>query len=223
MPLPPPDIARTPMHTRSIRVQGFAREDGLWDIEAELIDVKAYDFARADGVTMLAGQPVHHLHLRITIDEAYEIKAAQAVYDAAPYGTHCTAIEPDYAALVGMNLLKGFRQQVKTRFGSVAGCTHMTELSLVLPTAAVQSMAGRRRARAAATGQRPFQLDGCHALDVRGAVVREHYPKWHEPARIDAGRTEVSQIDASPADAARTEPRRRCAAGSDDSFLSHTT
>jgi len=223
MPLPPPDIARKPMHTRSIRVQGFAREDGLWDIEAELIDVKAYDFARADGTNMPAGQPVHHLHLRITIDESYEIQAAQAVYDAAPYGAHCTAIEADYAGLVGMNLLKGFRQQVKTRFGRVAGCTHMTELSLVLPTAAVQSMAGRRRARAISTGQRPFQLDGCHALDVRGAVVREHYPKWYEPARIDAGKAEVSLNEAPAAGAARTESRRGCEAGSDDSFLSHTT
>ncbi|MGO3746690.1 MAG: DUF2889 domain-containing protein, partial [Alcaligenes aquatilis] len=44
MPLPPPSIAREPMHTRTITVQSFAREDGLWDLEASLLDVKSYDF-----------------------------------------------------------------------------------------------------------------------------------------------------------------------------------
>lgn len=106
--------------------------------EAELIDVKAYDFPKSDGKMFKAGQPIHHMHLRITIDEEYSIVDAQAVYDAAPYGGHCMAIEAAYTDLIGMNLLKGFRRQVKERFGHVAGCTHMTELSQVLPTAAVR-------------------------------------------------------------------------------------
>src|SRR3546814_4416445 len=60
MPLPPPDIAREPLHTRSIRVESFAREDGQWDLEAELIDVKAYDFPERSGAVHRAGDPVHH-------------------------------------------------------------------------------------------------------------------------------------------------------------------
>jgi len=169
-------------------VQSYGREDGLWDLEAELIDYKGYDFTKHLGQVVKAGEFIHHMHLRITIDEAYTIVAAQAVYDAAPYGTHCTAIESAYADLVGMNLLKGFRNQVKARFGNVAGCTHMTELSQVLPTAAVQTMAGRRRQRAA-EGERPFQLDGCHALRTDGPVVREHYPTWYtgRPAQAPSG------------------------------------
>ena len=50
-----------------------------------------------------AGQPIHHMHLRITIDGDFTIVAAQAVYDAAPYGEHCMAIESAYADLIGMN------------------------------------------------------------------------------------------------------------------------
>lgn len=190
MPLPPPDTPRQPLHTRSIRVQSYGREDGLWDLEAELIDYKGYDFTKNLGQVVKAGEPIHHMHLRITIDEHYTIVAAQAAYDAAPYGGQCIAIDSAYADLVGMNLLKGFRRQVKERFGNVAGCTHMTELSQVLPTAAVQTMAGRRRQQAA-TGQRPFQLDGCHALRTDGPVVREHYPTWYtgrpEPAAARSG------------------------------------
>ncbi|WP_233235199.1 DUF2889 domain-containing protein [Bordetella sp. LUAb4] len=199
MPLPPPDTSRTPMHTRSIRVQGYARDDDLWDLEAELIDVKDYDFLKSDGSSMPAGRPIHHMHLRITIDESYTIVAAQAAYDAAPYGEHCTCIEAAYQDLVGMNLVKNFRQSVKERFGRVQGCTHMTELSLVLPTAAVQSMAGRRREKAETSQKRPFQLDGCHALDVTGPVVQTHYPKWY-----------VGEDNADQA-------------ASDTSFFSHTT
>ncbi|OZI59888.1 DUF2889 domain-containing protein [Bordetella genomosp. 11] len=198
MPLPPPEVSRTPLHTRSIRVQGYVREDGLWDIEAELIDVKAYDFVKHEGDTLHAGQPVHHMHLRITIDSDYTIVAAQAVYDAAPYGGHCTSIEDAYRDLVGMNLVRGFRQQVKTRFGRVAGCTHMSELALVLPTAAVQTMAGRRRENPDPS-KRPFQLDGCHALSTDGPVVLKYYPKWHTG--------EVPAEDAA----------------SDSSLFSHTT
>jgi hypothetical protein len=166
------------MHTRSIRVQSYARDDGLWELDAELIDVKAYDFPRRDGSQFPAGQPVHHMHLRITFDDTFTIVAACATYDAAPYGEQCSAIEPAYGDLVGMNFLKGFRAQVKARFGLTAGCTHMTEMSQVLPTVAVQTMANRRR-QAVDPDKRPFQIDGCHALRTDGPVVLEHHPKWY--------------------------------------------
>lgn len=211
MPLASPDCPRQPLHTRSIRVQSYARQDGLYDIEAELIDVKGYDFVKF-GQTHPAGKPVHHMHLRLTIDADYNIVDAQAAYDAAPYGEHCTAIAPDYADLKGMNLLRQFRQAVKERFGRTAGCTHMTELAQVLPTAAVQTMAGRRRQQAQATpDQRPFQVGGCHALRTDGPVVREHYPRWYTGPEANAAAG--SRLDGSaPADGA----------ASTDSFI-HTT
>jgi len=177
MPLPSCDIAREPLHTRTIRVQSYARADGCWDLEAELLDVKAYDFETHRG-THRAGDPVHRILLRVTIDDTYTIVSAQAAYDNAPYGS-CAAIAPDYAGLVGLNLLRGFRQQVKERFGRRAGCTHLTELTWVLPTAAIQSLAGQRTAvQQARMDQRPFQLDGCHALAVSGPVVKALYPQW---------------------------------------------
>ncbi|ANY16726.1 DUF2889 domain-containing protein [Bordetella pseudohinzii] len=178
MPLPPPDVPRQPLHTRSIRVQCYGREDGLFDLDAELIDVKAYDFPRRNGEIFKAGDPIHHMHLRLTIDEEFNVVAAHAAYDAAPYEASCMAIDQAYGGLVGLNLLKGFRNRVKERFGRVAGCTHMTELSQILPTAAVQMMANRRR-ETVNEGQRPFQLDGCHALRTDGPVVLEYYPRWY--------------------------------------------
>jgi len=183
MPLPPPEVEREALHTRTVRVDAYARADGQWDLEAELIDFKHYDFpvkTLEEGVRR-AGDPVHHMYLRVTFDEGLTITAAQASYGAAPYDSHCRAIEAAYEGLVGMNLLKGFRDSVRRRFSRTAGCTHMTELSYVLPTVAIQSLSNRRREQQD-TGddtQRPFQLEGCHALRLDGPVVKEFYPKWY--------------------------------------------
>ncbi|NLC35569.1 MAG: DUF2889 domain-containing protein [Alcaligenaceae bacterium] len=180
MPLPAPEVEREALHTRTLRVDAYARADGQWDLEAELIDVKHYDFERRVG-THYAGDPIHHMHLRVTFNESFIITAAQAAYDAAPYAQNCTAIEPAYEGLVGMNLLKGFRDTVRRRYGRSQGCSHMTELSYVLPTVAIQALSNKRREdrQAGEDAQRPFQIDGCHALREDGPVVKEFYPKWY--------------------------------------------
>ena len=183
MSLPLPDASREAIHTRSIRVQAYSRSDGLWDLDAELMDVKTYDFTLRTGQMHRAGEPVHDMLLRITIDDEFNIVAAVAAYEAAPYGSHCSAIAPDYQKLVGLNLLKQFRHRVKERFLRAAGCTHMTELSYVLPTVAIQAMAAKRRDQQTTeihrTDKQPFQLGGCHALRLSGPVVKEHYPVWY--------------------------------------------
>ncbi|WJJ93789.1 DUF2889 domain-containing protein [Neopusillimonas aromaticivorans] len=194
MPLPPSTATREHLHTRTMRVDAYARDDGQWDLEAELIDVKGYDFPKHDGSIHVAGQPVHHMHLRVTIDASFTITEALAAYDAAPYKEHCFCIAPDYKDLVGMNLLKGFRNAVKARFGRTAGCTHLSELSYILPTAAVQAMAGRRRKQAGTENnavetedktrstdpaKRPFHIDGCHALRVDSPMTLKFYPQWY--------------------------------------------
>ena len=181
MPLPAPEVERQPLHTRTVRVDAFSRADGLFDLEAELLDVKHYDFPLVNprGGIKPAGEPVHHMRLRITIDGDYLITAAQAQFETVPYGENCAGINSAYGALVGMNLLKNFRDTVKRRFARTAGCTHMTELSYVLPTVAVQAMASRRRQQAVDENKRPFQIGGCFAQREDGPVVQEFYPKWY--------------------------------------------
>ena len=198
MTQPIPETSRKLLHTRSIRVQAYERSDGLMDLEAELVDVKGYDFYRTDGLVSKAGDHIHDMTLCVTIDESYTIVDAQARYAAAPYDAACMAIAPDYRDLVGMNLLKNFRRQVKERFMRTAGCTHMTELSQVLPTAAVQANSGNRRKRVAENPEeRPFQLDGCHALSTSGPVALKYYPRWY------TGRRDGEQDEAIEAASAK--------------------
>ncbi|TFW08753.1 DUF2889 domain-containing protein [Oxalobacteraceae bacterium OM1] len=184
MPLSPPSSRRALKHTRAIQIEAYARDDGLWDIEAHLTDVKTRDAKLASGVRP-AGQPMHDLRLRLTIDRKLTIVGAEAVSDAVPYPGYCDTIGPDYRKLVGLNLLKGFRNEVKMRLSGTQGCTHLTELAQVLPTAAIQAFAGEvidTRDGAAAGAQeqteKPFQLDRCHALRTDGAAVAKYYPRW---------------------------------------------
>jgi hypothetical protein len=180
MPLSQPSVPRKPMHNRSIQVHSFEREDGLWDVEAELIDTKSYDFTRKDGGIRPAGFAFHHMHLRITINDDFDIVHSEAAYDSAPFGEQCTQIAPVYGDLVGMNLLKSFRQQVKDRFARTNGCTHITELAAVLPTAAIQTMSSRRRKDPSKPQKKPYMLGGCHAWRLDGPVTKEYYPQWYE-------------------------------------------
>ncbi len=196
---------RRHVHTRNIRAEVYARDDGLWDIEAELTDTKARDFQLATGMRA-AGDPIHRMRLTITIDTRLNVIDARAEMLRVPYGGHCEAIEPDYGQLIGLNLMKNFRQQVRERLGGSHGCTHITELTNVLPTAAVQAFAGEVfRTRDASqddaqddasggaappTEQKPWQLDRCHALKSDGPAVAEFYPRWYRPA---AGGPEISE------------------------------
>jgi hypothetical protein len=182
MPLSPSVSRRALKHVRAIEVEAFARDDGLWDIDAHITDIKTRDTTLASS-TRLAGSPIHDLWLRLTIDTQLNIVAAEAVSNAVPYPGHCDTIGPAYQKLVGLNLLKGFRQGLKARLSGICGCTHLTELAQILPTAAIQAFAGEVIDTRDGSGddghdQKPFQLDNCHALRSDSAAVAKYYPRW---------------------------------------------
>lgn len=185
-------------HRRSITVEAYARDDGLWDLEACLTDVKSRDAALASGVRK-SGEPIHEMHLRVTIDTRLNVVDVSARSLAVPYPGHCERITPDYRKLIGLNLMQGFRHAVRERLGGTAGCTHLTELTAVLPTAAVQAFAGEvfhtqekpssgEPHSAAKSVSKPFQIDRCHALRSDGAAVHQYYPQWYEPPADGAER-----------------------------------
>ncbi len=183
MPGLEPTVARRPLHRRAIEIRGYRREDGLYDIEGHLVDTKSNDFRLAAGVRA-AGEPIHGMWLRITVDRTLTIVDAAAAMDEVPYEGACARIAPDYRRLVGIAIRPGYLQKLKELFGGVQGCTHVTELAGALATAAFQTMAGERVQDPA---RRPFQIDRCHALDARGPVVGRYYPRWYRgTAPVDA-------------------------------------
>lgn len=169
-------VTRTRMHTREIRIEGFQRSDGLWDIEGRLSDVKDHDFRNVVG-EMPAGQPIHDMWLRITVDEHLAIHGVEAGMDAVPYRGHCERVAPDYGKLAGLTIGAGFRKAATGALGGLKGCTHVTDLLWMVATAAIQTLAPHRLARWD-PAQKPFQLDGCHAWDTSGPLVKRYYPRW---------------------------------------------
>ena len=69
---------------------------------------------------------------------------------------------------------------MRERLGGVRGCSHLTELARLLPTAAVQMFAGL--VREIEGDEKPFQLDRCHALETSTETVRRYYPAWYRGA-----------------------------------------
>lgn len=176
-------------HRRRIDVQVYARGDGLWEVDAEISDVKTRDVSLAGGICP-AGSPIHDMLLRLVVDEQFNIVEAGSETRAMPYPGHCDEHGDAYRRLVGLNLMRGFRHAVRERLGGSAACTHLTELTQVLPTAVVQAFAGDvLNTREGDSEQRPFQLDGCHALRSDGPAVKVHYPRWYR-ARPEARQRE---------------------------------
>ena len=66
MPLPTSQATRLLKHRRQIDVQIYARDDGLWEADARLSDVKAHPSRLATGVRP-AGEPIHDMLLRLVI------------------------------------------------------------------------------------------------------------------------------------------------------------
>ena len=207
MPLPPAAPQRQLKHRRQIDVQVYSRGDGCWEVDAHLSDVKTHDAHLAASVRP-AGTPIHDMQLRLVVNQRLDILEAGSHSRWVPYPGQCdkfgaqtvdqtvdqegnqagnqpgVASADAYTRLVGLNLLQGFRQALRERVGGVQGCTHITELAQVLPTAVVQAFAGEviDTLGDGADAQKPFQIDRCHALRSDGPTVLAHYPRWHVSA-----------------------------------------
>ena len=185
MALTPP-APRGPIHHRQIDCRGYRREDGLWDIEGHLTDVKSYPFANAWRGEIGPGEAIHDMWLRLTLDDELTVIAVEAATDAGPFAI-CPAITPAFAKLQGLRIGPGWRREVHKRLGGVHGCTHLVELLGPLATTAYQTIhVWRAKHRPSPeTDQPPRHLDSCHALARDGEVVRQHYPRWFTGAADD--------------------------------------
>lgn len=173
-------VARDHVHSREIRCRGFRRQDGLWDLEASLVDTKTHSFSNVDRDGVAAGEPVHWMEVRLTVDDHLVIRAAEAVTLAGPFAV-CGNITPVFATLVGLRIGPGWPGAVLERLRGTLGCTHLTELLLgPLTTTAIQTVKAARARRETATDQRPPPLiDSCYALRGDGPVVQRQWPAFY--------------------------------------------
>jgi len=165
---------RKHLHTRRIQCEGYERDDGLFDIEAQIIDQKTYDVEEPYRGHRPAGAHVHDMQLRLTLDRSMTVRDIEVTTNAAPYDI-CPAVAPGYKKLVGAKVGAGWRKAVTEAVGRTRGCTHITELLMPAATVAFQTM-GNWKSTPSTSGERPHFVDGCHAWRADGPVVQRLFP-----------------------------------------------
>ena len=183
MPLPAPS-ARKEIHHRVIDMRAYARDDGLYDVEAHLVDRKPFEFKRINSpVPLAAGQPLHDLWIRLSIDEEYVVQAIHAASDVTPYPL-CKEAESTLRVLIGERIASGWSIKVKERLRGAASCTHLMEMLIPMATTAYQGIRALQRQRSPdSRAQRPLaQLDSCYAYSRKRDVVRMFWPEHYQPS-----------------------------------------
>lgn len=178
MPLSPP-AEREELHHRAYDFRGYRRSDGLWDIEGRIVDTKGYAFRNTERGTIAPGEPLHEMAVRLTLDDAFVIRAVEATTEAGPFGI-CPAVVETYRRLEGEQIGAGWRRTLKKLFAGREGCTHITELLGAMATVAFQTLYPVLQAEgklAGSGGGRPALIDSCHALRADGPVVAREWPE----------------------------------------------
>lgn len=186
--------AREAQHFRDYQFAGYRRADGLFDLEGRMTDRKSYAFPNAWRGTVVQGEPVHDMRIRLTLDEGFVIRDVECVTAAGPYEI-CPAITPSFAALKGERIGRGWSRILREKFGGRHGCVHHVEMLRAMATVAFQTIYGWRERRKREAGlsaeegppdreangaRRPGFIDSCHALASDGEVVRTQFPQYYE-------------------------------------------
>lgn len=175
---------RRRMHKRTVECDGYLRDDGLWEIEARLIDTKP--FAQQDRYRgeIKPGEPVHDIALRLAVNDDMTIIEAETIMRSTPFPT-CIEVEPILQRLVGERIGKGWRALVRQKIGPLETCTHLSELLGPAVTALFQTMSygktpegGGALDHQRCITERPFFIGGCHSWRTDGPIVAEMFPQF---------------------------------------------
>jgi len=181
----PQAASRKLLHTRTIVCEGYERADGQWDVDGRLLDVKADTIESWDKGEIPAGQPIHDMHLRLTVDSKMNITASQTVMDSFPWSI-CPNIAPNFGQLTGLTLKPGFTKKVGALLGGTNGCTHLGSMIGPVATTVMQTMVRARIKKmndAQAKGMprsMPHFLNTCHTWATNSAVVKREFPEFYK-------------------------------------------
>jgi len=180
----PAPAERLLVHTRQVTTCGYLRQDGLWDIEGELADTKTYFYRNGDGLEREPGDPVHHMKIRLTMDDAMTVRDAVASMPATPF-PECQGAASPVSGMVGVTVGAGWRKAIDAAMGGTTGCTHLRELLAAMATVAFQTIPNYRmhqrriRGDSALTDGKPgHQMGKCLAWDFNGPVIARVAPAF---------------------------------------------
>lgn len=178
MPLSPP-AARTHLHDRRTVFRGYRREDGLWDIEAELHDSKRQPFLVRGEALRQPGEAIHGMAIRVTVDDFTTVHAIEVAMDDVPHPL-CPEAAAAMQRMVGCNMARGWRRAIDEHLGGVQGCAHLRELLFNMATAAFQTMVELVLTRPDNSTRPPPFLGKCKTWDFDGPTVQRIYPMFFQ-------------------------------------------
>lgn len=180
----PPAAPRKILHQRAVRCDGYLRADGLWEVEASLLDTKCTDFVQILRGPQRAGAPVHDMKLRITVDDDLTITAIESVMSTTPL-LACQDVRQYLHELIGVRFVSGWQKEARARIGQRHACTHIMDLLVPAATTFYQTMGWGKNPEgrgeldhAQASAERPKFLDRCYGWRTDGPGVREHFPEF---------------------------------------------
>ena len=178
------NIKRKLLHNRNISLKGYLRDDELFEIEAELIDTKNYDFQNHDRGTIKKNEPIHQMKIKLVLDENLFVLDAEAKTENSPYSV-CKNANSNFRKIIGLQIKSGWRRETAKLISGTNGCTHITELLSSVATAAFQTIypyksKQKNENQTNVSQKRPLLLGTCHAFSTKSEVVKRLWPKWHE-------------------------------------------
>ncbi len=170
MPLPKAQ-RRKHQHKRVINSDAFLRDDGLWDIEASMADIKSETTESEARDYVPAGEPFHDIKIRVTVDSTLKVLEVHASIDASPFDV-CPNTTDLYKELAGTYIRPGWRAKVKELTDKAKGCTHINELLPVIATTAFQALWPNSDEATKKQGYK-VMLDSCYAWSKDGELVNK--------------------------------------------------
>ena len=180
------NIKRKLLHNRNISLKGYVRDDELFEIEAELIDSKNYDFQNHDRGIIKKDEPIHQMKIKLVLDENLFVVDAEAKTENSPYSI-CKNANSNFRKIIGLQIKSGWKRETAKLISGINGCTHITELLSSVATAAFQTIypykskqKNENKYNINQNQERPLLLGTCHAFNPKSEVVKRLWPKWHK-------------------------------------------
>ena len=180
------NLNRKLLHNRNISLKGYIRDDELFEIEAELIDTKNYDFQNHDRGTIKKNEPIHQMKIKLVLDKNLFVIDAEAKTENSPYSI-CKNANSNFRKIIGLQIKSGWKREVTKLIGGINGCTHITELLSSVATGAFQTIypyiskqKHTNKTKLNQDNKKPLLLETCYAFNAKSEVVKRLWPKWYE-------------------------------------------
>ena len=138
------------------------------------------DLAFEVRIGLSAGEPIHDMLIRLTLDGDMTVQAAEASTESSPFSM-CGDVTQAFSKLVGLKVGPGWRKAVAQAMGGVHGCTHLRDLVMgPLAVTAFQTIFPARKKRGnPGPGKKSPLIDSCYAFRTDGPVVQARWPEFY--------------------------------------------